>query len=142
MMQSQLNWARVAEKVGDIKRSLARLKRHGERTDEEFLTDENAVLAARYTFIVLIEAATNIAVHIATRQLHEAPTSYADSFFIMADNGLLDEELADHLGEMCGFRSLLVHGYDRIDDTRMLAIIREDLGDLELFLDAVTRLRS
>lgn len=142
MMHSQLNWARVAEKVGDIKRSLAQLRRQGERIDEEFLTDENAVLAARYTFIVLVEAATNIAAHIATRQLHEAPTSYADSFFLMADNGLLDEELADRLGEMCGFRNLLVHGYDRIDDTRMLAIIREDLGDLELFLDAVTRLRN
>jgi len=52
MVDSQLNWARVAEKVGDIKRSLAELRRHDERTYEEPPADEGAVPVTRCTFMV------------------------------------------------------------------------------------------
>lgn len=36
-----------------------------------------------------------------------------------------------------GFRNLVIHGYGKIDDRRMLQIMRNDLPDILEFLKAV-----
>jgi len=56
------------------------------------------------------------------------------------EHKLIDADLARRLGQMAGFRNLLVHGYSKIDDRLMLKIIRSDLGDLELFIEEILRL--
>lgn len=67
----------------------------------------------------------------------KAPASYAESFLLLGENKLVDFELAKRLGKMTGFRNLLVHGYGKIDDNKMFKIMREDLGDVEAFLEAL-----
>ncbi|HHY30402.1 MAG TPA: DUF86 domain-containing protein [Syntrophaceticus sp.] len=38
---------------------------------------------------------------------------------------------------MVGFRNLLIHGYGKIDDMQMLNIMRNNLGDVRQYLDAI-----
>ncbi|CEO88343.1 Protein of unknown function DUF86 [Syntrophaceticus schinkii] len=45
--------------------------------------------------------------------------------------------LAERLGKMVGFRNLLIHGYGKIDDMQMLNIMRNNLGDVRQYLDAI-----
>jgi len=59
---------------------------------------------------------------------------------MLAERGLLPEELALNLAKMAGFRNLLVHGYASVDDTAMLGFMRHNLRDVEDFLDHVLRL--
>ncbi len=99
------------EKVSDVRGALDVLEQYAEREDQDFLNDEESIRAARYTFIVLVEAMTSIAGHICARGLNDSPASYADAFLNLARGGVLDEELAVRLGKMAGFRNLLVHGY-------------------------------
>ncbi|WP_083758461.1 HepT-like ribonuclease domain-containing protein [Methanospirillum hungatei] len=40
---------------------------------------------------------------------------YADTFLVIAENGVLKRDEAHHLGEMARFRNRLVHQYWRID---------------------------
>ncbi|MGB9847564.1 MAG: type VII toxin-antitoxin system HepT family RNase toxin [Desulfotomaculales bacterium] len=94
----------------------------------------------RYSFIVLAEAATNIATHLCARLLKKAPSTYAESFAILADQKLIDPSLAARLGKMMGFCNLLIHGYGKIDDKKMLQIMRGDLKDVEQYLSEVERL--
>lgn len=137
MVYERLNLSRIREKIADIKEALAILRSYARREEKEFLNNSEAVRAARYTFIVLIEAATNIANHLCARLLNKAPASYAESFLLLGEHNLLDRELAQRLGKMTGFRNLLVHGYGKIDDSKMFKIMCEDLGDLEAFLEAM-----
>ena len=48
--------------------------------------------------------------------------------------------LSKRLAPMAGFRNILVHEYLEIDRHRVYRVLREDLGDFELFLKAVSRL--
>ena len=38
---------------------------------------------------------------------------------------------------MAGFRNLLVHGYAEIDDDKMFAIMKNDLDDIDSWLEFV-----
>lgn len=131
---------RIFEKIGDIRESLGFLSDYAGWSDERFLNNPEAIRAARYSFIVLAEAASNIATHLCARLLRKAPATYVESFTLLADHKLINPELAQRLGQMASFRNLLVHGYSKIDDRKMLQIMRSDLSDLELFIKEVKRL--
>jgi uncharacterized protein YutE (UPF0331/DUF86 family) len=140
MPAEKINLPRLNQKVADIKQSLVILRDYARQDETNFLQNPEAIRSARYAFIVLIEAATNIANHFCAKFLHEAPQSYADGFLLLAKQGLLLNDLAKRLSKMTGFRNLLVHGYGKVDDRRMLQIMKQDLSDLELFLNEVAKL--
>ncbi len=140
MAYYNLNLSRISEKVSDIKQSMRVLQNYAQQDDEKFLNNQEAIRSARYAFIVLMEAATNIANHLCARVLSKAPTSYADSFLLLGENAVIERDLAKRLGKMTGFRNLLVHGYGEVDDRRMLNIMREDLRDLALYLEEIGQL--
>ncbi|SHM87458.1 Uncharacterized conserved protein YutE, UPF0331/DUF86 family [Caldanaerovirga acetigignens] len=116
------------------------LKEYAKRQDEVFLNNKEAVMASRYYFIVMIEAATNIANHICARLLNKVPSTYSETFLLLGESGLIKKELAINLAQMAKFRNLLVHSYGVIDDRRMLKIMREDLVDVENFLRSLGEL--
>lgn len=142
MSHPELNIPRISEKVSDIKKTLLLLKDYGRRDDKSFLENEEAIRAARYSLIVLIEAATNIANHLCSRLLSKVPATYADTFLSLGEEEILDIKLSRNLAQMARFRNLLVHGYGEVDDQRMLKIIREDLTDVEGFLQQVAEIVS
>jgi len=140
MEYHQLNLAKIREKITDIKESLAFLRRYAIQNDETFLNNKEAVRAARYSFIILIEAAMNIANHFCARLLDKAPETYAETFLLLSKEGIIDPRLAERLAQMAKFRNLLVHGYGKVDDRRMLRIMREDLSDVKAFLREITKI--
>jgi len=140
MAYYNLNLSRISDKVSDIKQSMRVLQNYAEQDDEKFLNNQEAIRSARYAFIVLIEAATNIANHLCARVLGKAPASYADSFLLLGENAIIERDLAKRLGKMTGFRNLLIHGYGEVDDRRMLSIIREDIQDMALYMEEICQL--
>lgn len=142
MDYGNLNISRIYQKLSDMKEAVQILRQYGTQEDGIFLDNPEAVRSARYTFIVLVEAATNIASHICARLLARAPVNYAESFLLLGEHKIMEANLAKRLSMMAGFRNLLVHGYGEIDDSRMLKIIREDLGDVGLYLAAIGELLS
>lgn len=140
MDYAKLNLPRIAEKIADVRESIKILQAYGKLADGVFLGNPEAVRSARYAFIVLIEAAINIATHFCARLLAKAPASYAESFLLLGENCLIEPGLAIRLGKMAGFRNLLVHGYGEVDNRRMLSLIRKDLHDLDIYLQEISEL--
>lgn len=140
MNHSKLNLLRINEKISDIMESIQVLQQYGEQDDRIFLGNPEALRSAKYAFIVLIEAATNIATHLCARLLAKAPANYAESFLLLGERGLIEQNLARRLSKMTGFRNLLVHGYGKIDNHQMLGIMRRDIKDVKLYLQAINKL--
>lgn len=137
---AQLDVARLNDRMADLRESLEALREYARWDEGRFLASKEAIRAARYCFIVMVEAATAIATHICARLLRKAPGSYAESFALLAEGGVIEPGLARRLGRMTGFRNLLVHGYNKVDNRRMLEIMRSDLADLDAFLEAIAAL--
>lgn len=132
-----VNLSLLCQRAGEIRYAISSLRRRSNRPREEFVIDEDAMDACKYRLQMAIEAAISICNHLAARMLHKSPNSYAACFTILASGGIITNDLADRLASMAGFRNLLVHVYDQIDDGRVWEILQSDLGDLEEYVDAI-----
>jgi uncharacterized protein YutE (UPF0331/DUF86 family) len=93
----------------------------------------------KYRFIVSIEACIDVGEHIAASEGLRAPNDFADTFSVLAEGGFLQAESLPGLQDMARFRTLLVHGYLKVDDGRVVEILRTRLDDLDRFRSEVAR---
>ncbi len=91
--------------------------------------------SAKYFLIVSIEAAIEMCNHLISRNRFRIPESYADTFNVMADVGIISNDLTKKLIEMAKFRNRLVHIYWEVDDEVIYDIIKENIHDIEEFMD-------
>jgi uncharacterized protein YutE (UPF0331/DUF86 family) len=86
---------------------------------------------------VAIQAALDVASQIVSlRRLGEPDTNRA-LFDLLHRAEIIGEPLAEKLYAMVGFRNILVHGYQEVDVAIVEDIVRNHLGDLTAFVDAV-----
>lgn len=83
-----------------------------------------------------IQACLDVASHLVAALPTREPSSYRDLFQVLAEEGVLDGDLADTMGEMAGFRNVLAHDYAEIDHERVHAHL-EALEPLRRFARTV-----
>lgn len=116
--------------------SLYELRELGE---EEFLKNRHYIASAKYNLLVAIEACIDIAYHLISRNKFRLPRDYADSFRVLNERGLIDDDLTEHLISMARFRNRLVHIYWEVDDRMIYQIISENIADIEEFLSRLSK---
>jgi uncharacterized protein YutE (UPF0331/DUF86 family) len=136
---SAVNLDRLRDLAGYLRDALRQLREMGQIPPAAFLSDRRAVDSAKYQLIVAAEAALDICNHLAAWKGGRSPRDYADCMAIMAEIGVIDEELSRRLMRMARFRNLLVHQYASVDNREMHRVIRERLGDFEDYLQSVGR---
>lgn len=109
--------------------------------DRKQFIEEQALhhLAERYLHLSC-ESVLDIAHHVIADQGYPQAASYRDSIEVLEREGLIGRDLSERLKRWMGFRNVLVHLYLEIDHGRVYDAIREDLGDLEEFAEAMARL--
>jgi uncharacterized protein YutE (UPF0331/DUF86 family) len=70
------------------------------------------------------------------------PRDSRDSIRKLASHNMISESLALRLGELIGFRNLIVHQYGRVDDSRAHKQLYSESGDFYEFLEAIERFIS
>lgn len=83
------------------------------RLDSEPVT----ALALERILTQLVELAFATNSHVAVAVLGRAPDSYAESFTLAAEAGMIDPELARQLRPSVGLRNVLVHDYLAVDQS-------------------------
>lgn len=135
-MVDELRVRQMLDRLGveiDALRRLARLD------PGALLRDDDLLAAVKYRFIVAIEVCIDVGRHVVASEGLRAPLDYADAFAVLADAGLLDPAIAAELRDTARFRNLLVHGYAKVDDTRVVEILRDRVDDLAAFRTALAR---
>ncbi|WP_456366994.1 type VII toxin-antitoxin system HepT family RNase toxin, partial [Thermococcus sp.] len=73
--------------------------------EEEFLKNRHYIASAKYNLLVAIEACIDIAYHLISRNKFRLPSDYADSFRVLNERGLIDDDLTKRLISMARFRN-------------------------------------
>jgi uncharacterized protein YutE (UPF0331/DUF86 family) len=133
---------RVRQMLDRLGAEIDALRRLGRRDGEELLHDDDLLAAVKYRFIVAIEVCIDIGRHVVASEGLRAPLDYADVFSVLAEAALLDPGAAADLRDTARFRNLLVHGYAKVDDTRVVEILRDRVDDLAAFRVALARATS
>lgn len=109
------------------------------RPDHELTSDFAVMGGVQHYLLLVIETVIDLSSHVISSEAYEPPTSYSDVFRVLAKEEVIDGGLADRLMAMARFRNVLVHLYAEVDERRVLKILRESLGDLDAFIEAVRR---
>jgi uncharacterized protein YutE (UPF0331/DUF86 family) len=129
--------ARLERLLARIGTEVEHLQRLADLEPEDLLADRDRMSAAKYGFVVSIEAAIDVCRHIIGSEGLRAADDFADSFAALGEAGWLPVESVPDLQDMARFRNLLVHGYADVDDKRVGEILRTRLGDLRSFRRAI-----
>lgn len=92
--------------------------------------------AERYLQLA-IQAVLDVSHHLVADLKLGLPADNRDLFEQLARHRIVTVRLSQKLVRMAGFRNLLVHEYLEIDRHRVFAILQDELGDFERFIQAV-----
>ena len=124
---------KIADKFEQLDEFMMLLEMIKRTPSAAFLKDKILVGSAKYYLQVSIECCLDIANHIIAAQGFRAPKDYADSFKVLEENNVLDEELGVKLRQMAKFRNRLVHLYGEIDNEYVYTFITNDIQDISEF---------
>ncbi|MFA4827610.1 MAG: DUF86 domain-containing protein [Thermodesulfovibrionales bacterium] len=128
----------ILAKTGNIQKCLRRIK------EATGLSPESLDNIDKQDIFVLnlqraIEAAIDIAAHIAASEGLGLASAIKDNFKFLSEACIIDENLLKKMQSMVGFRNIAVHDYQSINVDILKSILTENLKDLEEFYTAVLK---
>ena len=88
---------------------------------------------------VAIEACLDIGKIIISQENLQEPKDNKGIFSVLAYAGIIDAKTLAFLIPMAGTRNILVHGYDKIDDSLIYGILKRHTNDFTLFLSDISK---
>lgn len=127
----------ILRKLSELEEYSGQLKEYANVTIEQYSRDWKVQRVVERTLQMMIEICVDVAGHIISDKGYRVPTTYADSFRVLYENGLLNKKLFETMGKMAKFRNIIVHHYDKVDTEIVIGILRRDLNDFSAYKDAI-----
>ena len=127
----------IEGKIDIIDRNIKFLAEYNNIKNNEFINTYKDVQAVKYSLFESIEACIDISSHIISVKEFQRAESYSEMFEILGEKNILDTKLAIKLADMAKFRNILIHGYARIDNEKVLNYVKEDLKDIKIFVKRI-----
>lgn len=126
----------VLSKISIVKNCLNSIKKATElepsKLEETFIQDVFVLNLQR-----AIQACIDIANIIIALNGFKLPAAYKDSFLILSQNSVIDNNLAKKMINMVGFRNIAVHEYQELNTDILKSILLNNLRDFEEFYSII-----
>ena len=121
---------RVEHLVNYVQEMLNRLQSQGGKRFEEFAEDFQAVDASLYEIQTMLEAISDIAMHVVAGANLGSPNSRPEAIEMLAKNGIIPQELAEKVSQAVRLRNVIVHHYPSVNLRIVYDVIQNNLGDI------------
>ncbi len=122
----------VQERVSRLRQLAAKLTSFDDYRDSNDARD-----IAERNLQIAIEACLDIGKIIISRQKLAEPKDYKGVFLALTQANIIRTETTRFLSDMAGARNILVHGYDKVDDSLVYGILKRHLDDFDVFLNEI-----
>jgi uncharacterized protein YutE (UPF0331/DUF86 family) len=129
----------VLRKLSLLLEHVKRARRRSSIDPETFRADLDRQDAAALSFLVAVQEAVDIALHLAATEGWGVPASYGDAFDTLARQGALEVSHAQLLRQAVAVRNRLAHGYASVDIDRLWRELPAGLDTLERFAEVIAR---
>jgi len=134
--------SKINEKINEIQKYLDELMDMVPNTLKEYESNKIVRAACERYFEKVIEAVTDLAFIVITQKKFRIPEDDIDSFRILEENGVIDNELYNRLKDAKGMRNFIAHQYGQINNKLVYEAITEELEkDVRKFVEAVEKLK-
>ena len=129
----------LEQKITQCTEALRDLKRYREMAPLEYLREHpDLYFAICFRFISAIESLFDAAQYVLVDKGLRAE-GQGDIPTLLGKAGVIPQDLAERVGQMCGFRNRLVHAYGTLDDAKVAEYLAEHLHDIEDVLAALSK---
>jgi uncharacterized protein YutE (UPF0331/DUF86 family) len=129
--------ALLLRKLSELDDYRRQVKEFEALTVDQYARDWKIQRIIERTLQMMIETCVDVAGHIVSDEGFRIPKSYADTFTVLHENGILDDRLYLSLKKMAQFRNIVVHQYDKIDSTIVVGILQKNIKDFAAYRDAI-----
>ena len=123
----------LRRKLAELSEYVTQASEYRDLTAEKYRADWKTQRIVERTLQMAIEACLDVASHVLTDRGLRAPSTYAETFEVLVQAGLMSPDLGRVMIEMTGFRNVVVHEYTRIDAAVVIRILGERLEDFRRF---------
>jgi uncharacterized protein YutE (UPF0331/DUF86 family) len=139
MVNSMVNQLLVERILSDINSNIHALRNADDITWDVYKSDLRSRRFVERSLHIMVEAVIDVAQHVVSDENLREPSSYRDTFLVLAENGIINTEHLNIYEKMAAFRHLIVHYYERIDDEVVFGIFKKNLKDFELFITEIVQ---
>ena len=129
----------LRRKLTELAEYVTQVSEYRALTVEGYRADWKTQRIVERTLQMAIEACLDIASHVLADRGLRAPSTYAETFEILGEAGLISSSLGQMMVEMTGFRNVVVHEYARVDADVVVRILRDHLEDFRRFENEALR---
>ena len=145
MQQPPLSKTKLETKLAIIREAVIELKNIAlEMTAEEFIADKVKFGFAEHNLRRALEAVFDIGGHFVSRFAYapgKRPKEYKEIAIALGDKEIVSQEFANEkLAKMAGYRNRLVRMYYEVTRGELFDIIKNNMGDLEIFGAEIVKL--
>lgn len=119
MTPREIDWRSLRAKLRRIHELVDQLADLGPVDAARLTAESVTALALERILTLLVDLAFANNSHVAVARLGRAPDTYAESFTLAAQAGMIDGGLAAALRPSVGMRNVLVHNYLAVDQERV-----------------------
>jgi len=128
---------RIHQKIGRIREHLYLLHTLRPECHERFQVDPIYRGAVLHYLYLLADGCIVLAEMVIKAKKLRLPQSYAESFDILGERGILPAEFAFNFAAIAGFRNFLAHDYEKIDEGIICREVMQRLEDVEKYLKLI-----
>jgi len=127
----------ILAKAGSIKKHLNRVFEKRETDLRTFLKDIDRQESILFNIQMAVQNCIDIAAHIISDQGLGVPGSTNEMFYLLEENGYLDNEITEKMVKAVSLRNLIVHEYSKIDLDQIFEVAQKDITDLNEYLKSI-----
>jgi uncharacterized protein YutE (UPF0331/DUF86 family) len=120
-------------KLTSLREHVARMRRRRPDDVDVWRRDLDRQDALGMSLVVAVQDALDIALHLASGEGWGVPVSYAASFRLLSDHGVVETDLAAALAAMAALRDRFAHGYATVDMDKIWSELPAGLAALDAF---------
>ena len=127
----------ILRKLTELEEYLGQVREYTSITIDRYSKDWKAQRVVERTLQMMIETCADVAGHIISDKGYRVPGTYADTFRVLYENGILNKDLFETMEKMAKFRNIIVHHYDKVDTEIVIGILKKYLKDFFAYKDAI-----
>lgn len=132
----------IRGKIELIQQNLGRLEESSHLTFDEVAKDWRVHSIVENLLVKIIGRGIDINQHLISELVSikvAAPLDYKETFFKLAELGVLPEKFARQIAESAGFRNVLVHEYNNINEQIFYKSVGETLNQYTKYCDYILK---
>ena len=129
----------IEQKLESLRRCLQRIKEKCPPSADILARDLDAQDILSLNLSRAVQLCVDIGAHIVAGKNVPPPATMGQTFDVLAELGIISEELALRMKNAVGFRNIAVHNYDAINWQIVHAIATRHVGDFTDFARSVLR---